>query len=147
MAEAINRTLTTYSAGRRSTTTNGRAVAVLLKPLIDLHGKPRNWETAAALYVEALADIPPELLAKAVQHAIVSNPYFPKPADLRASIADELGHYRWQRERERLAALPAPPEPSPPTAAEVAEVDALVERALQAIAGRRDALTGDAESA
>src|SRR5262245_21422139 len=104
MAEAKN-TLTRYSPEPRSNTTSGRAVAVILKPLIDLHGEPRNWATAAPLYMKALADIPPKLLALAVNHAIASNPYFPKPADLRASIVDELRFYRQKQEAERLAAI------------------------------------------
>jgi len=113
-------------------------VAVILKPLIDLHGEPRNWATSVPLYVEALADIPPELLAKAVRHAIVSNPFFPKPADLRASIADELKHHRWQRERQKIAALPKPPEPAPPSPEDIEYVDGIVAKTLQIIAGRRD---------
>lgn len=141
MTEARN-ALTTSSPKPRSTSTNGRAVAVILKPLIDLHGEPKNWATAALLYMEALADIPPDLLALAVKHAITSNPYFPKPAELRLSIADELSAWRRKRDAERLALLPRPAPEPPATMAEKAEVDALVQQALQAIAGRRDHVRG-----
>lgn len=110
----------------------------MLKPLIDLHGEPRNWATAAPLYIKALSDIPPELLAVAVNHAIASNPYFPKPAELRASIANELGYYLRRKEEERLAALPKPAEPPPPTREEIEYVDSIVSKTLQIIAGRRD---------
>jgi len=98
----------------------------LLKPLIDLHGEPRNWATAAPLYIEALSDIPPELLAIAVRHAISSNPYFPKPADLRLSIADELREHRRRRDDEYRARLPKPAELPPPTEEDIAYVDALL---------------------
>jgi hypothetical protein len=145
MAEVTQRTLTSYSPKRRSTTTNGRTVAVLLKPLIDLHGEPRNWATAVPLYVEALADIPPELLAKAVSLAISGNPFFPKPAELRASIADELEHHRWRQQRERLAALPMPPEPPPPSPEDIEYVDSIVAKTRKILAGRWDALEGDTE--
>ena len=121
------RALLTPSATPRSNTTSGRAVAVILKPLIDLHGEPRNWRTAAPLYIEALADIPPDLLAVAVKHAITSNPYFPKPADLRAAIMDELSEYRRRQDAARKAflMLPAADIP-PPTEEQKAEVDALL---------------------
>lgn len=112
-----------------------------MKPLIDLHGEPRNWATAAPLYIEALADIPPELLAAAVRHAIASNPYFPKPADLRLSIADELrDHLRRQDDERRMKALPPPVEVQPPTAEDIAHVEAVSARALAAIGARGAAL-------
>lgn len=103
-----------------------------------MHGAPRNWATAAPLYIEALADIPPELLAVAVKHAIMSNPYFPKPAELRASIVDELSDYRRRRDEAIRAALPKPPEPPPITEEDIVYVDDIVAKALRAIAGNRD---------
>ncbi len=128
--------LSIHSHARPSTSTSGRAIAVLLKPLIDLHGEPRNWATAAPLYMQALADIPPELLAVAVKHAIASNPYFPKPADLRLSIVEELGHHRRRQGEVKLAALPRPAPVPPPTKQEIAEVDRLVAETLRILAGR-----------
>jgi very-short-patch-repair endonuclease len=116
---------------------NGKAIAVILKPLIDLHGEPKNWATAAPLYIQALADIPPELLAVAVRHALASNPYFPKPADLRLSIVDELREYRRVRDEERRAKALPPPQSSPPvTEEDIVYVDRLVAQTLGAIAQR-----------
>ena len=104
----------------------------MLKPLIDLHGEPRNWSTAAPLYMEALADIPPELLAVAVKHAIVSNPYFPKPAELRLSIVDELADFRRRQDDARRASLlPKPTPVPPPTAEDKAHVDRIVAQAVR----------------
>jgi hypothetical protein len=137
------RALSTSSAMLRSNTTSGRAVAVILKPLIDLHGEPRNWRTAAPLYIEALADIPPELLAVAVKHAITSNPYFPKPAELRLSIVDELSDYRRRQDDARNAALMLPVvEVPPPSEADIEAVDGLVAEALRAIAEKGEAFIG-----
>lgn len=93
--------------------------------------------------MKALADIPPELLAVAVNHAIASNPYFPKPAELRASIAEELGHHRRKLEEARLAALPKPQPPTPVTDEDIVYVDDIVKKTLQVIAGRRDIIQGD----
>jgi hypothetical protein len=118
-------------------------VAVILKPLIDLHGEPRNWRTAAPLYIEALADIPPDLLAVAVRHAIASNPFFPKPADLRLSIADELSDYRRRQDAARKASLLLPePYVPPPTQADIEAADRLVAEALRSIAEKGEAFIG-----
>jgi len=99
---------------------------VILKPLIDLHGEPKNWHDAAPLYIEALKDIPEAILAMAVRHAIAANPYFPKPAELRASVANELGEYRRRREEAWRASLPKPPEPPPPSPEDIAYVAELL---------------------
>lgn len=113
-----------------------------MKPLIDLHGEPRNWATSAPLYIEALADIPPKILAIAVKHAITSNPYFPKPAELRASVVDELSNYRRKQDEERQAALPPPPDLPAPSQEDIDYVDRIVAKALQGIAGRRSEIQG-----
>lgn len=118
-------------------------MAVILKPLIDLHGEPRNWKTAAPLYIEALADIPPELLAVAVKHAITSNPFFPKPADLRLSIVDELSDYHRRQDATRKAALLLPePDVPAPTQAEIEASDRLVAEALRVIAEKGSVFNG-----
>lgn len=117
-------------------------MAVLLKPLLDLHGKPRNWPTAAPLYIDALSDIPPHLLRLAVKHAIASNPYFPKPAELRASVAEELSLYRREREEARLAALPKLPEPPSPSPEDIAHVTEVMNKFRAAIRERSDEMRG-----
>jgi hypothetical protein len=116
---------------------------VLLKPLIDLHGEPRNWATAARLYVDTLADIPEHLLAIAVRHAIASNPYFPKPGDLRASIADELSDYRRRRDEAALAALPKPPERELPTEEDFVAVHETLAPLLAEMSGRARLFRGE----
>lgn len=129
--------LSTYLPRRQSITTSGRAIAVILKPLIDLHGEPKNWATAARLYIDALEDIPPELLSKAVEYAVASNPFFPKPADLRASIADELSEHRRREDEKFRAAQPRLPPPPKPTPEDIAYVEQLLNNTLGAVRGRR----------
>ncbi len=110
-------------------------MAVILKPLIDLHGEPRNWATAAPLYVEALADIPPQILSIAVKHAIAFNSFFPKPAELRASVTGELANYRRRRDEAalRASALPEPEPAPPPSDEDKAYVENLVKGVVAAL--------------
>ena len=127
--------LSTRSPAPPSNSTSGRAIAVILKPLIDLHGEPQNWATSAPLYMEALSDIPPEVLAKAVRHCIQTCRFFPKPAELRSAIADELFEVR-RREYDRSRALPAPDAVEAPTAEDIAYVAKLVAPVLVGIRRR-----------
>lgn len=137
MAQAT-RALSIYSGRLPATPTSAKVIAVILKPLLDLHGEPRNWATAAPLYIDSLSDIPPELLGKAVKHAIQWNPFFPKPGDLRLSIRDELAdHYRRQQE-QRLAALPKPEETPPPTEEDIQYVDSIMANLKAAIVNKSD---------
>ena len=122
-------------------------MAVILKPLIDLHGEPRNWATAAPLYVEALADIPPEILAIAVKHAIATNRFFPKPAELRDAVVEELEMYRRNRDEAALRARALPePEPAPrPSADDIAYVEELVKSMHRSFAERSAVFGGPEE--
>lgn len=131
------------SSATRPSTPNGRAIAVLLKPLIDLHGEPRNWATSAPLYLDALKDIPPELLAVAVRYAVMSNPYFPKPAELRASIVDELTEYRRKRDEARRPKLAAPDPSPPPTAEDIEAVAAALAPVKAMLKAKAAAMRGD----
>lgn len=78
----------------------------------------------------------------AVRHAITSNPYFPKPAELRASIVDELSDYRRRHDEARRRALAAPPDPPPKSEEDFVYVDNLVADALKGIAGKRAIIQG-----
>jgi hypothetical protein len=119
---------------------------VILKPLIDLHGEPRNWATAAPLYFEALADIPPEILAIAVKDQIATNQYFPKPAELRRSVVDELAAFRRRREEAARAAAALPePERTPPSPEDIAYVSELCEEIRRGMAERSAIIRGPAE--
>lgn len=68
-----------------------------------------NPDTRAAVgfYRQALADVPPDLLAEAVRRIVGAWRWghkLPLPADLRATIADELGRRKVERARLRMAA-------------------------------------------
>jgi hypothetical protein len=115
---------------------------VILKPLVDLHGEPNNWASAVQIYIEALADIPPELLRAAVRHAIAANPYFPKPAELRASIADELQSY-WRRRREEMPTLPKPEDRPPPSPEDIAHVKEAMRQIRGILSHRATSIRGN----
>lgn len=106
-----------------------KAFAVIIKPLIDLHGEPKNWGAKIGIYFEALRDIPEDLLNTAVKHCIRATQFFPKPAELRAAIADELAHRHRVAEhnrREREMLLLAAPVREPPTAEDIAWVERMM---------------------
>jgi hypothetical protein len=71
-----------------------REIAVELEKLRSVFGhEARAWETAAGLYMDALADLPCDLLQAAVALYIkraTAADRFPKPGDLRAIIVDQL---------------------------------------------------------
>jgi hypothetical protein len=115
---------------------SGKAFAVIMKPLIELHGEPTNWPGKVGIYFDALCDLPEHLLNTSVRHAIASNPYFPKPAELRGYIAAELSLYRRLREEARLAALPRLPEPPPPSPEDIAHVTEVMKQFRAAVAAR-----------
>jgi hypothetical protein len=77
----------------------------------------------------ALADIPPDLLDVAVKHCIRTCAFFPKPAELRAAIKDEMIDRSRQQQREyeaRRAALAAPASVAPPSPEDIAYVEKIV---------------------
>lgn len=108
---------------------------------------PKNWTTAAPLYIEALSDIPPELLAVAVKQAIAGNPFFPKPADLRASISEELSEHRRRMDETHRAMLPRPAPTPKPTREDIAYVESLLAKTLGAVAAKGEALAGNRREA
>lgn len=83
------------------------AIANGLNTLLDAMNPPRTadaqlamaewWERNRGIYVEALADLPADLLAHASACVIRSSPFMPKPADIRKHVERELA--------ERVTAL------------------------------------------
>lgn len=71
-----------------------------------------------------------------MSHAIASNPYFPKPAELRLSIVDELKDHRRRIDQERFAALPKPPETPRPSKEDIAHVESLLSSVLKTVADK-----------
>lgn len=84
---------------------------------------PAGWDAqSVSIYIQALSDMPLDLLQSAVEQWIRSaEDFYPRPGRLRAVVAEELEMRRraWDREvedhRERMARLAAPSD------AEIAE--------------------------
>lgn len=66
--------------------------AVIIKPLCDIYGEPKNWEAKIGIYFEALCDMPEHTLDSAVKQCVRASEFFPKPAELRQAVRDELEH-------------------------------------------------------
>ena len=81
---------------------------------------PENWADIAKFYIEALEDVPHDLVEEALKHVRLNCTFFPKPAELRGPIAEALSERRAARDRlETVLALgrflePPDPEVDPP---------------------------------
>ena len=71
-----------------------KAVAVLLEQTLEIFGTPDNWERIAVFYLEAFEDAPLDLVQAALKDVRRTCKFFPKPAELRAPIAKEIGERR-----------------------------------------------------
>lgn len=67
--------------------------------VVGLKFPPGDWKLALPLYVEALSDLPLDLLRDAIRLWIRGNPNFPRPSELRAMVRDEFDR---RRARERI---------------------------------------------
>lgn len=93
---------------------------------VNLKNAPPEWKLAQPVYVEALKDVPIDLIQRAVMDHIRRSPWFPKPAELFELCSDALEHRRW-RLREITEEIVAPMEPQPiPTEEQKASVDAMM---------------------
>ena len=92
------------SATERLQPATKREIAVELEKLRAVFGYEAGaWETAAPLYLDALADLPYDLLSDAVSQSIrMAGPddHFPKPGQIRAMIREGLELRRDQAHRE-----------------------------------------------
>jgi hypothetical protein len=93
------------SAIERAKPATERQIAVELEKLRSVFGYEASaWRTAAELYIDALADLPYDLLAEAVSTMIRTagpDSRFPKPGELRGLIADRLDGRKDAAKRER----------------------------------------------
>ena len=92
------------SATERLRPATKREIAIELERLRSVFGyEAAAWETAAPLYLDALADLPYDLLTNAVANSIRMagiGDRFPRPGQLRALIAESLELRRDQGRRE-----------------------------------------------
>lgn len=90
--------------------------------------KPGEWQTRAPLYRETLADLPADLLAEGIVHCAKSCKFFPKPAEIRAPIEEDLKarveHLRFLEIHSTRQITEQPP-PKPTTAEKAAVTELL----------------------
>ena len=67
-----------------------KVAMVLLDETLELFPVPENWDRIAKFYLEALEDIPEDLLRKTLKHVRMTQKWFPKPVELRKHAMDEL---------------------------------------------------------
>ena len=90
-----------------------QAFAVTIKRLTDYveaFGLPAPAPSAAAaVYREALGDLPAELLAEAVTRTVRTHKFhvLPKPGEIRATVAEDLAKLHLRRHMARRAAIVA----------------------------------------
>lgn len=71
-----------------------RSLAVMLERTLDVWTLPPNWDDVAEFYVEALEDVPLDLVHSALKHLRMTIKWFPKPCELRSSVTLELDRRR-----------------------------------------------------
>jgi hypothetical protein len=72
------------------------AIAVLMDETIGqmvagrLWVRPGNWPELSELFVDTLEELPLDLVSKALRAAVAKLNFFPKPAELRAFVEDDM---------------------------------------------------------
>lgn len=75
----------------------------MLATTLELFGLPANWNEVAGFYLEAVADVPADLLALALKRVRLEVKWFPKIPEIRAAIDAELSERKTAAFRLRLA--------------------------------------------
>lgn len=96
----VERELETRTAAL--TPVDEKALVVLLDRTLALWKLPDNWSEIAAFYLEALRDLPIDLLEKALRHVRMTCKFLPKPAELREAVAKDLDERRADALRCRM---------------------------------------------
>lgn len=78
-------------------------LGVLLAKTAKVWPTPADWNETAEFYVEALEDMPADLVHSALKHCRLTLKWFPKPAELREPVQRELE--RRQTVLRRLKAM------------------------------------------
>jgi hypothetical protein len=89
-----------------------KALATMLDQTLSLWPTPENWAQIGRFYTEALADVPFDLVDKALRHVRMHRQYatMPKPAELRQPIEADLAARRGELTKLRLMLKRAPDE-------------------------------------
>ena len=118
---------------RRSLQVAGQEVLLIsLREALSIFELPEHWDVQAKPYLKALDDLPPDLLAEALDHVVRTYEYkFPKPASIRKPVEKELSDRAGAVQRfENMLAFcqwPKPPRP-PPTQAMKDAVEAIMDQ-------------------
>lgn len=127
------------------------AIAVGLNTLLDAMNPPRNadaqdamaewWERNRGIYVEALADLPADLLAHASACVIRASPFMPKPADIRRHVERELGErasglLRLQMARRCALQQAVRQGPAEPVERDLVGIDEMMAEVRRALGGQ-----------
>jgi hypothetical protein len=107
-------------------------IAAVLYGLLSVYGVPAGWDDAKSLYLDALADLPFDLLQEAAAAHIRTSQWFPKPAQLRAFASEELS------DRRAARAIRA----EPPRQLEAAPVKPVTPEEIEAIKAKYRAQPG-----
>lgn len=75
----------------------------MLATTLELFGLPANWKEVAGFYLEAVADVPADLLALALKRVRMEVKWFPKIPEIRAAVETELAERKTAAFRLRLA--------------------------------------------
>lgn len=75
----------------------------MMATTLELFNLPANWNDVAGFYLEAVADVPADLLALALKRVRMEVKWFPKIPEIRAAIDAELSERKTAAFRLRLA--------------------------------------------
>lgn len=84
-----------------------KVAMVLLDETLELFKVPDNWNVIAKFYLEAIDEIPEDLLRETLKHVRMTKKWFPKPVELREYALDKLFHRRISIHRYRVMATKA----------------------------------------
>lgn len=118
-----------------------RSVAVALDKTIAVFedNRPKNWDDIADTYFEAFEDVPVDLVEKACKYVRIHFKFkWPKPADFREAINEELQQRRHAFRRLQVAEMRAAPaqqiDDSPrATPEQIRAVSEMVKSAFQSV--------------
>jgi hypothetical protein len=80
-----------------------RTLLVVADPVLALFPMPDNWEDQAQAWYAALYDIPEDLIRSAFERVARNCRFWPRPAEVRAQIAQELMERKVAANRLRVA--------------------------------------------
>ena len=90
-------------AKRALTPASPEQAAVLLEETLELYGAPKNWDQIAQFYLEAVSDMPLDLIRETLKQVRLNCKFFPKPAEIREPIREEMARRKAALSRLKTA--------------------------------------------